>query len=309
MIRPLIGVVGAGFVGATAAQRIVEKELGDLILVDIIEGMPQGKALDLAQTGPVEGYDARSRGSSSVDALKGCDVIVMTAGLPRKPGMTREDLLDKNAAIVSGVADKIKAQSPNAIVIVVSNPLDVMTQLMLRRTGFPKERVIGMAGILDAARFAHFIAEKLDCSIKDVRTMVLGGHGDTMVPLPRYTTVSGIPISELILATEMDKLIKRTRDGGAEIVALLKAGSAFYAPSAAAVQMVESILLDQKRILPCCVMLEGEYSIKGVCIGVPVKLGARGVEQIVELKLTPDELALLKTSAEKVREGASYLNI
>lgn len=309
MSRPLIGVVGAGFVGATAAQRIVEKELGDLILVDIIDGMPQGKALDLAQTGPVEGYDARSKGSSTVDDLKGCDIIVMTAGLPRKPGMTREDLLEKNAAIVGGVADKIKANSPNAIVIVVSNPLDVMTQLMLRRTGFPKNRVIGMAGVLDAARFAHFIAEKLDCSIKDVRTMVLGGHGDTMVPLPRYTTVSSIPVSELIPAAELDKLIKRTRDGGAEIVALLKTGSAFYAPSAAAVAMAESILLDQKRILPCCVMLEGEYGIEGVCVGVPVKLGARGVEQIIELKLNPDELAPLKASAEKVREGTSYLKI
>ncbi|MDQ7780574.1 MAG: malate dehydrogenase [Planctomycetota bacterium] len=309
MSRPLIGVVGAGFVGATAAQRIVEKELGDLILADIIEGMPQGKALDLAQTGPVEGYDARSKGSSTVDDLKGCDLIVMTAGLPRKPGMTREDLLEKNAAIVGGVADKIKANSPNAIVIVVSNPLDVMTQLMLRRTGFPKNRVIGMAGVLDAARFAHFIAEKLDCSIKDVRTMVLGGHGDTMVPLPRYTTVSSIPVSELIPAAELDKLIKRTRDGGAEIVSLLKTGSAYYAPSAAAVAMAESILLDQKRILPCCVMLEGEYGIKGVCVGVPVKLGARGVEQIIELKLNSDELAPLKASAEKVREGTNYLKI
>lgn len=309
MTRPLIGVVGAGFVGATTAQRIVEKELGDLILLDIIEGMPQGKALDLAQTGPIKGYDVRSRGSTTVDDLKGCDLIVMTAGLPRKPGMTREDLLEKNAAIVGGVADKIKTLSPNAIVIVVSNPLDVMTQLMLRRTGFPKERVIGMAGILDAARFAYFISEKLNCSIRDIRTMVLGGHGDTMVPLPRYTTVSGIPVTEFISGPELDRLIKRTRDGGAEIVALLKTGSAYYAPSAATVEMVEAILRDQKRILPCCVMLEGEYGINGVCMGVPVKLGARGVEQIIELKLTPEELALLKASAEKVREGTNYLKI
>jgi malate dehydrogenase len=307
MSRPKVTVVGAGQVGATTALRIGEAELADVVLIDILEGMPQGKSLDLAEAAPVVGNDAVFIGANDMNAMAGSDVVVVTAGLPRKPGMTRDDLLKKNAEIVGGVAEVIKTAAPDAIVVVVSNPLDVMTTLMHRITGFPKNRVVGMAGVLDSARFSAFIGMELDCSVKDIRSMVLGGHGDSMVPLPRYTTVSGVPITELMSAERIDALVDRTRKGGAEIVGLLKIGSAFYAPSASAVAMVSSILRDEKRILPSCCLLEGEYGLSDVFVGVPAKLGVNGIEQIYELTLTDDEKAALHTSAEAVRETVAKL--
>jgi len=309
MSRPRVTIVGAGNVGATTAQRIGEAELADVMLADIVEGMSQGKALDLAEAAPVLGADAVFSGTCDLAEMKGSDLVVMTAGLPRKPGMSRDDLLRKNAEIVGGVAAAIKTHAPDAIVIVVSNPLDVMTTLMHEITQFPKQRVIGMAGVLDAARFSAFIAMELNVSVKEIRAMVLGGHGDSMVPLPRYTTVSGVPITELISAERIAELVERTRNGGAEIVSLLKTGSAFYAPSAAVASMVSAILRDEKRILPVCTKLEGEYGLEGVFVGAPAKLGSAGVEQVIELELTPEESAALNASAEKVRAGCAKLKL
>ncbi len=307
MPRPKITVVGAGHVGATTAQRLAEDELGDIRLVDIVEGMPQGKALDLAEAAPVLGADALLSGHNDLSAMEGSDIVVVTAGLPRKPGMSREDLLKKNAEIVGGIAEAVAGNAPDAAVIVVSNPLDVMTWLTWRRTGFPKERVMGMAGVLDAARFSAFIGMELNVSVKDIRAMVLGGHGDSMVPLPRYTTVSGVPITELMAGERISELVDRTRNGGAEIVGLLKSGSAFYAPAASAVSMVAAVLWDEKRILPVCTRLEGEYGLGDVFVGVPAKLGEKGVEAVVELELTPEETSALQASAEKVKANCALL--
>ena len=309
MARKKITVVGAGNVGATAAQRLVDKELGDVVLVDIIEGMPQGKALDLAETAPIEGYDARLIGTNGYKETADSDVVIITSGLARKPGMSRDDLLKTNAGIVGSVTDEIMKYSRNPILIVVSNPLDAMCHVALKHSGLPKERVIGMAGVLDSARMRCFIAEALNVSVENVTAFVLGGHGDTMVPLPRFSTVAGIPLPELLPQDKIDAIVKRTASGGAEIVSLLKTGSAYYAPSAAAVEMTEAILKDKKKILPCAVYLEGEYGITGLFVGVPVKLGARGVEQIIEIKLTPEENAALQKSAGAVKELTDIIKV
>ncbi len=308
MARRKIGVVGAGQVGATLVQRLAERQLGDLVMIDIVEGVPQGKSLDLAEAAPLEGYDALLTGAQGYEAVAGADLVVVTAGLPRKPGMSRDDLLKKNADIVGGVVDQVVKHAPDCVLIVVSNPLDVMTHLAWVRSRFEKRRVIGMAGVLDSARLRAFIAMEIGVSVKDVQAMVLGGHGDDMVPLPRYSTVSGIPITELLPAAAIERLISRTRSGGAEIVGFLKTGSAFYAPSSSVVQMVESILLDQKRVLPCCVRLEGEYGISDIFAGVPVILGARGVERILEIPLSAEEKKYLTISAEHVRANIAVLN-
>ncbi|MEK7836624.1 MAG: malate dehydrogenase, partial [candidate division NC10 bacterium] len=284
--RAKLTVVGAGNVGASVAQYAVEKELGDVVLVDVIEGIPQGKALDLAQAGPVHHYDSCLVGSNGYDETAGSDIVVITAGLARKPGMTRDDLLFKNAEIVGAVVEQVAAKSPDAILILVTNPLDAMVQLAWKKSGFPSKRVVGMAGILDSARFRTFIARELNVSVENVTAFVLGGHGDTMVPLPRYSTVAGIPITDLLPADRIEALVKRTANGGAEIVALLKSGSAYYAPAAATVEMVEAILKDKKKILPCAAYLDGQYGVKGLYVGVPVKLGRSGVEQIIEITLT-----------------------
>ena len=303
-----ITVVGAGNVGATAAQRIAEKELAnEVVLVDVVDGIPQGKGLDMWESAPVERFDSRLIGTTTYEATAGSSVVVITAGLARKPGMSRDDLLFKNAEIVGGVTEQIVKHSPNAIIIVVSNPLDAMTYWSFKKSGFPSNRVIGMAGVLDSARFRSFIAEELNVSTRDVNAMVLGGHGDDMVPLPRFSTVGGIPIPELMDKETIDRLVTRTRNGGIEIVNYLKTGSAYYAPSASAVEMVESIVRDQKRILPCAVLLNGEYGIDNLFVGVPVKLGKNGVEQIIELKLQADEMKALKESAEHVRENCAKL--
>ena len=307
--RPKITVVGAGNVGATVAQYAVEKELGDVVLVDVIEGIPQGKALDLAQAGPIHGYDAILVGSNGYDETADSDVVVITAGMARKPGMTRDDLLFKNAEIVGSVVEQVARRSPRAILILVTNPLDAMVQLAWKKSGFPAERVIGMAGVLDSARFRTFIARELDVSVENVSAFVLGGHGDSMVPLPRYSTVAGIPITDLLPREKIDALVTRTANGGAEIVNFLKAGSAYYAPGASAVEMVEAILKDKKKILPCAAYLEGQYGVRGVYVGVPVKLGRRGVEQIVEVKLTPAEQAAFNKSAAAVRELVDKLKL
>ena len=309
MARPRIAVVGGGFVGSTTAQRLIEKELGDVILADIVEGMPQGKALDILESGSVEMFDGKLPGTNSMDDLKDCDVVVMTAGFPRKPGMSRDDLLKTNAGIVGGVMQKVKAHSPNAIVVMVTNPLDVMTYLAYKVTGFPPQRVVGMAGVLDSARFAYFISEALDCAQKDIRAMVMGGHGDSMVPMPRYSTVNGIPITDLLPADKVASMVQRTRDGGAEIVKLLKQGSAYYAPSSSVVSMVASIVRDEKRILPSCAILNGEYGLKEVAMGVPAKLGRKGVEQVIQLKLTAEEDGMLKKSAAGVSEQLKFLEL
>jgi len=301
-MRKKITVVGAGNVGASAAAWLAEKGTFDVVLVDVVEGLPQGKALDLTQSGHVTGSDAKVTGTNDYGPTAGSDVFIVTAGIARKPGMSRDDLLKTNTGIVKAVAEQIKATSPNAFVIVVSNPLDAMCYVMKQVTGFPRERVIGMAGVLDSARMAAFISMELNVSIKNVNAFVLGGHGDTMVPMPRYTTVSGIPLPELLPKDKIDAIVKRTANGGAEIVALLKTGSAFYAPSASAVQMAEAIIYDRKQILPCAVWLQGEYGLKDVFVGVPVKLGAKGLEQIIELKLTPEEKAALQKSADSVLE-------
>jgi malate dehydrogenase len=309
MPRPKVTVVGAGNVGATTAQYIVERALADVVLTDVVEGLPQGKALDLLQAGPVHGYDCRVTGANDYEATGGSDVVVVTAGLARKPGMSRDDLLQKNAEIVGGVVEQMARRSPDAILIVVTNPLDAMAQLAFRRSKFPKHRVIGMAGVLDSARFRTFIAQELDVSVENVSAFVLGGHGDTMVPLPRYSTVAGIPITELLSRARLDALVARTANGGAEIVNLLKTGSAYYAPAASVVEMVEAILRDKRKILPCAAYLEGEYGIQGLYVGVPVKLGRRGIEQVVQITLSPEESAALQRSAAAVRELTEKLGI
>ncbi len=297
-----VTVVGAGNVGATAAQRLAEKELCDVVLVDIIEGVPQGKALDLAEAAPIEKHDAHLVGTNAYDASAGSDIVIITAGIPRKPGMSRDDLLTTNAGIVKKVTQEIASRSPNATLIIVSNPLDAMCHVAFDASRFPKQHVIGMAGVLDSARFRAFIAMELNVSVENTHAFVLGGHGDTMVPLPRYSSVAGIPITELMTPERIEALVKRTRNGGAEIVSLLKTGSAYYAPASAAVEMAESILKDKKKILPCAAYLQGEYGIKDLFIGVPVKLGANGIEQVIEIKLTAEENAALQKSAAAVQE-------
>lgn len=309
MKKAKITVVGAGFVGTTTAQRIAEKNLGDVVLHDIIPDMPQGKALDMMESACLERFDSQIIGTNHPADYKDSDIVVITSGIARKPGMSRDDLLKTNAEIVGGVADNIKKYAPNAIVIVVSNPLDVMTYLVGIRTGFAKNKVLGMAGVLDSARFRCFIAMELGVSHQDVRAMVLGGHGDDMVPLIRYSTVSGIAIEALIPKDRLDALVTRTRNGGAEIVGLLKTGSAYYAPSASVAQMVQSMVRDEKRVLPCAAWCTGQYGIQNMFVGVPCKLGKNGVEQILELKLTDQELAFLKTSAEHVRENVEKLKV
>jgi malate dehydrogenase len=302
MGRSKITVVGAGNVGATVAQRLAEKDCYDVVLVDIVDGVPQGKTLDLSQAGPICGYDSRLQGSTTFDETDGSSIVVVTSGVPRKPGMSRDELLSTNAKIIQSVVKEATKRSPEAILIMVTNPLDAMAHVAHRISGFPKERVVGMAGVLDSARFRSFIAAELDVSVDNVQAMVLGGHGDTMVPLIRYTTVAGRPIGEWLPKERLEALIKRTRDGGAEIVNLLKSGSAYYAPSAAVVDMIEAILRDQKKILPCAVRCDGEYGIRGLFVGVPVKLGQRGAEAVIEYELTRDERAALEASAAAVKE-------
>jgi malate dehydrogenase len=298
-----ITVVGAGNVGATAAQRLAEKELAkQVVLVDVIEGVPQGKGLDQWESAPIEGFDTRVLGANDYAPAAGSELVVVTAGIARKPGMSRDDLVRTNADIVKQVSLEIKRHCPDAIVLVVSNPLDVMCWVTKQVTGFPRERVIGMAGVLDTARYRAFLAEALDVSVEDIQAMVLGGHGDTMVPLVSYTTVSGIPVTQLLDKAKLDKIVERTRNGGAEIVAFLKTGSAYYAPSAAVTQMVEAIAHDKKRILPCAAWVQGEYGVSGIYLGVPCKLGRRGLEQILEVKLSAEEQAALKKSADAVKE-------
>jgi malate dehydrogenase len=297
-----VTVVGAGHVGATAAQRLAEKELCDVVLVDIIEGVPQGKALDLTEAAPVEKHDAHLTGANSYDETAGSDIVIITAGIPRKPGMSRDDLISTNANIMKSVTAQVAKLSPEAILIIVSNPLDAMCHVAFDASGFPKQRVMGMAGVLDSARFRAFIAMELGVSVENTHAFVLGGHGDTMVPLPRYSTVAGIPITELMPKERIEAIVERTRNGGAEIVGLLKTGSAYYAPASAAVEMAESILKDKKKILPCAAYLQGEYGLQDLFIGVPVKLGSTGIEQIVEIQLTEQESAELNKSAAAVEE-------
>ncbi len=308
-MRRKVTVVGGGNVGATLAQRIVEWGTVDVVLVDIVEGLPQGKALDMQESGPVLGFDSRIIGTNGYAESKGSEIVIITAGIPRKPGMSRDDLLNTNRGIVGGVVEKVVAQSPHCILIIVSNPLDAMAQVAMKVSGFPRERVLGMAGVLDTARFRTFIATELNVSVDDVQAYVLGGHGDTMVPLVGVTSVAGIPVSQLIPKERLDKIVQRARDGGAEIVALLKTGSAFYAPSAATAQMVDAILNDRKRILPVAAYLQGEYGINGLFVGVPCKLGAKGIEHIYELKLNPDETAALKKSAAAVQELVTAMKL
>jgi malate dehydrogenase len=303
-----VTVVGAGNVGATAAQRLAEKGLCDVVLVDIVEGVPQGKSLDLMEAAPVEKHDCNVTGSNSYEATAGSDIVIITAGIPRKPGMSRDDLIGTNAGIVKSVTEQIAKYSPEATLIIVSNPLDAMCHVAYEASGFPKNRVIGMAGVLDSARFRAFIAMELNVSVENIHAFVLGGHGDTMVPLPRYSTVAGIPITELMPQERIDALVDRTANGGAEIVGLLKTGSAFYAPASSAVEMAESILKDRKKILPCAALLGGEYGYHDLFIGVPVKLGAGGVEEIIEIKLTDAEKAALDKSAAAVEELKGVLN-
>ncbi|NOT21208.1 MAG: malate dehydrogenase [Nitrospiraceae bacterium] len=302
MGRPKITVVGAGNVGGTTAQRLAEKDEYEVVLVDIVKGVPQGKALDITQAGPVCGFSTRVVGTNGYDETAGSSVAVITSGIPRKPGMSRDELLTTNAKIVQSVVSELVSRSPNVILILVTNPLDAMVHVARRTSGLPKARILGMAGVLDSARMRAFIAAELSVPGPDVVAMVLGGHGDTMVPLPRYTTVRGKPISELISEERLEAIVKRTREGGAEIVGLLNTGSAFYAPSASAVSMVEAIVKDQKRVLPCAVLCEGEYGLKDVVVGVPVRLGRGGVEQVIEYELTAEERAALVVSASAVRE-------
>ena len=297
-----VTVIGAGNVGATAAQRLAEKQLCDVVLVDIVEGIPQGKTLDLSEAAPIEKHDCRLTGANSYEDTAESDIVIITAGIPRKPGMSRDDLISTNAGIVKAVTQEVAAQSPEAILIIVSNPLDAMCHVAFDASGFPKQRVIGMAGVLDSARFRAFISMELDVSVENTHAFVLGGHGDTMVPLPRYSTVAGIPITELMAPDRIDALVDRTRNGGAEIVGLLKTGSAYYAPASAAVEMAESILKDKKKILPCAAYLQGEYGQQDLFIGVPVKLGAKGIEDIIEITLTEEERQALQKSADAVQE-------
>ena len=303
-----ITVVGAGNVGATAAQRVAEKQLArTVVMVDVVEGIPQGKALDQWESAPIEGFDTRVVGSNGYDEAAGSELFIVTAGIARKPGMSRDDLVKTNAGIVESVSKEIRRVAPNSIIIVVSNPLDVMCYVAMKATGFPRERVLGMAGVLDTARYRSFLAEALDVSVEDIQAMVLGGHGDTMVPLVSYTTVSGIPVSQLMDKARLDAIVTRTRNGGAEIVALLKTGSAYYAPSSAAVQMAESIALDKKRVLPCAAWLQGEYGLRDVFCGVPCKLGRKGLEQILTVKLSDAEAAELNRSAAAVMDTMKAL--
>ena len=308
-MKKKVTIVGSGNVGATTAHWIVDKELADVVLIDIVDGVPQGKALDLLQSGPIEGFDCEVVGTNNYEDTSDSDIIIITAGLPRKPGMSRDDLLIKNYEIVKSVTEQIVQYSPQSILIIVSNPLDAMVQTAYRVSGFPKNRVIGMAGILDSARFRTFISKELDVSVENIHAFVLGGHGDTMVPLPRYSTVSGIPITDLLSSEKIDALVKRTANGGAEIVGLLKTGSAFYAPSAAVTEMVEAIFKDKKKILPCAAFLEGEYGINGLFVGVPVKLGKNGIEEIIQIALQPEEEEALKNSAAAVKELVEIIKV
>jgi malate dehydrogenase len=308
-MRKKVTIVGSGNVGATLAQRLVDRELADVVMIDILEGIPQGKGLDMLEAGPIEGYDCSVIGTNDYKDTANSDIVVITAGIPRKPGMSRDDLLNTNSKIVGEVTRSTVGQSPNCIVIVVSNPLDAMCHVAYHESRFPKHRVFGMAGVLDSARFRTFIALELKVSVENVSAFVLGGHGDTMVPLPRYSTVAGIPLPDLLTMEQIERLVKRTRDGGAEIVGLLKTGSAYYAPSAAIAEMVEAILKDKKKILPCAAYLEGEYGIDGLYVGVPVKLGAKGIEEIIEIKLTGEEKAALEKSAAAVRELVNVLKL
>jgi malate dehydrogenase len=308
-MRKKVSIVGSGNVGATAAHWIASKELADVVLIDIIEGIPQGKALDLLEAMPIEKRDCHVTGTNDYADTANSDIVVITAGIPRKPGMSRDDLLNTNHKIMKDVVSKAVQHSPKCILIVVSNPLDAMAQAAYKMSGFPRERVIGMAGVLDSARFRAFIADELKLSVENVTAFVLGGHGDTMVPLPRYSTVAGIPITELMDAATIERLVQRTRDGGAEIVKYLKTGSAYYAPSAAVTEMVEAVLKDKKKILPCAAYLDGEYGIKGLFVGVPVKLGSKGIEQIIEIKLTPEEKAGVEKSAASVKELVGVIGV
>ena len=308
-MRKKVTIVGAGNVGATAAHWIASKELADVVLIDVVEGVPQGKGLDLLEAMPIEKRDSHIIGSNDYADTANSDIVVITAGIPRKPGMSRDDLLNTNYKIMSDVVSKVVAHSPESILIIVSNPLDAMAQAAFKQAGFNRERVIGMAGVLDSARFRTFIGEELKVSVENVTAFVLGGHGDTMVPLPRYSTVAGIPITDLLDAETIEKLVQRTRDGGAEIVKYLKTGSAYYAPSSATVEMVEAILKDKKKILPCAVYLQGEYGISGLFVGVPCKLGSRGLEQIIEIKLTAEEQAALQKSADAVKELCAVIGV
>ncbi|MGQ9547577.1 MAG: malate dehydrogenase [Roseiflexus sp.] len=306
-MRPKISIVGAGFVGSTAAHWIASKELGDVVLVDIIEGVPQGKGLDLLQAGPIEGFDVKITGTNDYSATAGSDIIVVTSGAPRKPGMSREDLIRVNADITRDCISKAAPLSPNAVIIMVNNPLDTMTYLAKQVSGFPKNRVLGQAGVLDTARYRTFIAMEAGVSVEDIQAILMGGHGDEMVPLPRFTTISGIPVTGFISKERLDAIVDRTRKGGGEIVNLLKTGSAYYAPSAATVQMVEAILRDKKRVLPCSCYLEGEYGLNDIYFGVPCVLGAGGVERVLELPLNEEEMALVKKSAEAVKSSIATL--
>ena len=304
-----VSVIGSGNVGATVARSIADKELADVVVLDILEGVPQGKGLDMLEACPVEGSDARVLGTNDYADTADSDIVVITAGLARKPGMSRDDLLTKNYQIIKSVTEQVVAHSPNCIIIPVTNPLDAMCQVVYRVSGFPRERVIGMAGVLDSARMRTFIAQELDVSVENTHAFVLGGHGDTMVPLPRYSTVAGVPITELLDQETIDAIVKRTAGGGAEIVKLLGTGSAFYAPGSAVVEMVEAILKDKKKILPCAAFLQGEYGISDLYVGVPVKLGARGLEQIVEIKLSESEKAALAKSADAVSELVQIIGV
>ena len=308
-MRSKITVIGAGFVGSTLVQRLSERDYADVVMFDIIPNMPQGKALDLLQAGPVLGYDSLVTGTNEYADTANSDIVVITSGFPRKPGMTRDDLVKKNQEIVSQVTKEVVKHSPDCIIIMVTNPLDAMAQLAFHTSGFPRNRVIGMAGVLDTARFRTFIAQELNVSVRDVQAYVLGGHGDTMIPLSRMCTVAGVPISELISAERIEQIVQRTRDGGAEIVKLLGTGSAYFAPSASVLQMVDSILLDKNMIMPCAVYLQGEYGIQGLFVGVPVKLGAQGLAQIIEIDLTEDEQSLLQKSAHAVQELVDIMGI
>jgi malate dehydrogenase len=308
-MRSKVTVVGAGNVGATLGQRVAERDYADVVLVDVIPNMPQGKALDILEAGPVLGYDSLVIGTNGYDETADSDVVVITSGIARKPGMSRDDLIRTNQGIVTQVTEEIVKRSPQAILLLVTNPLDAMTQLAYKVSGFPKQRVLGQAGVLDTARFRSFLAQELKVSVRDVQAYVLGGHGDTMVPLTRFSTVGGVPVSQLIPAEQLQQIVQRTRDGGAEIVNLLGSGSAFYAPSAAVLQMLDAILLDKQQIMPCSVYLEGEYGITGLFVGVPAKLGAHGVEEVVRIELTADERAQLHQSAEAVRELVGVMGI
>ena len=308
-MRSKISVIGAGFVGSTLVQRLAERDYADVVMFDIVPNMPQGKALDILQAGPVLGYDSLVTGTNDYTDTANSDIVVITSGFPRKPGMTRDDLVKKNQAVITQVTEQVVKYSPNSIIIMVTNPLDAMAQLALHISGFPRERVIGMAGVLDTARFRTFIAQEVGASVRDVQAYVLGGHGDTMVPLSRLCTVAGVPIEKLIPAERIEQIVQRARDGGAEIVKLLGNGSAYFAPSASILQMVDSILLDKKMILPCAIYLQGEYDIRNLFVGVPAQLGAKGLEQVIEVELTADEQTLLQKSADAVKELVQVMGI